>query len=149
MYQLNLQYFEIFLKSVKSAHFNEIVYNISESIEYLLVYKNIKIVMLQWNILQYLTTILRQYFNCNERLEIFLTCFCNILCYVGEITKLQFYCIRARNRIFFHSIIIQELIEKSFGERKTSDIQPKQYIIDHVETLWKYSHTFRNNRRWT
>ena len=26
---------------------------------------------------------LRQYFNCNERLEIFLTFFCNILCYVG------------------------------------------------------------------
>ena len=26
---------------------------------------------------------LRQYFNCNERLELFLTCFCNILCYVG------------------------------------------------------------------
>ena len=26
---------------------------------------------------------LRPYFNCNERLEIFLTCFCNILCYVG------------------------------------------------------------------
>ena len=26
---------------------------------------------------------LRQYFNCNEGLEIFLTCFCNILCYVG------------------------------------------------------------------
>ena len=26
---------------------------------------------------------LRQYFNCNKRLEIFLTCFCNILCYVG------------------------------------------------------------------
>ena len=24
-----------------------------------------------------------QYFNCNERLEIFLTSFCNILCYVG------------------------------------------------------------------
>ena len=38
--------------------------------------------MLQWNILQYLTKILRQYFNCNERLEKFLTCFCNILCYV-------------------------------------------------------------------
>ena len=34
--------------------------------------------------LQYLTKILRQYFNCNERLEIFLTCFCNILCYVGN-----------------------------------------------------------------
>ena len=27
---------------------------------------------------------LRQYLNCNERLEIFLTCLCNILCYVGK-----------------------------------------------------------------
>ena len=41
MYRLHLQYFEIFLKSVKSVNFNEIVYNISESIEYLFVYKNI------------------------------------------------------------------------------------------------------------
>ena len=41
MYRLHLQYFEIFLKSVKLAHFNEIVYNISKSIEYLFVYKNI------------------------------------------------------------------------------------------------------------
>ena len=39
--------------------------------------------MLQWNILQYSTKILRQYSNCNEILEIFPTCFCNILCYVG------------------------------------------------------------------
>ena len=39
MYRLHSQYFEIFLKSVKSAHFNEIVYNISKSIKYLLVYK--------------------------------------------------------------------------------------------------------------
>ena len=29
----------------------------------------------------------RPYFNCNERLEIFLTCFCNILCYVGYYFK--------------------------------------------------------------
>ena len=43
--------------------------------------------MLRWNILQYLTKILRQYFNCNEILEIFLTSFCNILCYVGDITE--------------------------------------------------------------
>ena len=28
-----------------------------------------------------------QYFICNERLEIFLTCFCNILCYVGHVSK--------------------------------------------------------------
>ena len=41
MYRLHLQYFKIFLKSVKSAHFNKIVYNISKSIEYLFVYKNI------------------------------------------------------------------------------------------------------------
>ena len=41
MYRLDLQYVEIFLKSVKSAHFNEIVYNISKRIEYLFVYKNI------------------------------------------------------------------------------------------------------------
>ena len=41
MYRLHLQYFEIFLKSVKSAHFNEIIYNISKIIKYLLVYKNI------------------------------------------------------------------------------------------------------------
>ena len=39
--------------------------------------------MLRWNILQYLKKMLRQYFNCNEILEIFLTSFCNILCYVG------------------------------------------------------------------
>ena len=41
MYRLHLQYFEIFLKSVKSAHFNEIVHNIFKSIKYLFVYKNI------------------------------------------------------------------------------------------------------------
>ena len=50
MYLLHLQYFEIFLKSVKSAHFNEIVHNISKSIKYLFVrkiFQNVKIVMLQ------------------------------------------------------------------------------------------------------
>ena len=41
MYHLHLQYFEIFLKSVKSAHFNEIFHNICESIQYFFVYKNI------------------------------------------------------------------------------------------------------------
>ena len=30
---------------------------------------------------------LLQYFNCNERLEIFLTCFCNILFYVGNLPR--------------------------------------------------------------
>ena len=41
MYRLHLQYFEIFLKSVKSAHFNKMVHNIAKSIKYLFFYKNI------------------------------------------------------------------------------------------------------------
>ena len=41
MYRLDLQYFKMFLKRVKSAHFNEIVYNISKSIKYSFIYKNI------------------------------------------------------------------------------------------------------------
>ena len=41
MYHLHLQYFEKFLKSVKSADLNGIVYNISKSIQYLFIYKNI------------------------------------------------------------------------------------------------------------
>ena len=41
MYRLHLQYFKIFSKSVKSEDFNEIIYNISKSIKYLFVYKNI------------------------------------------------------------------------------------------------------------
>ena len=41
MYRLHLQYVEIFLKSEKSAHFNEIVHNISKSIKYLFIYQNI------------------------------------------------------------------------------------------------------------
>ena len=36
---LHLQYFEIFLKSVRSAHSNEIVNNITKNIKYLLVHK--------------------------------------------------------------------------------------------------------------
>ena len=38
------------------------------------IFQKVKIVKLRRNILQYLI--------CNEKLEIFLTCFCNILCYV-------------------------------------------------------------------
>ena len=84
MFRLHLQYFEIFLKSVKSAHFNKITKALN-IYWFTKIFQNVKSVMLECNILQYLTKILRQYFNCNERLEIFLICFCNILCYVhGE-----------------------------------------------------------------
>ena len=50
---------------------------------FLKIFQKVEFLMLRWNILQYLTKMLRQYLNCNEILEIFLTSFCNILCYVG------------------------------------------------------------------
>ena len=37
---------------------------------------------------------LREYFSCNERLEIFLTYFCNILCYVGAHSPTVFVLLR-------------------------------------------------------
>ena len=53
------------------------------------IFQKVRIVMLPWNILQYETKMLWQYFNYNEILEIFLTCFCNILWYVGRYLILQ------------------------------------------------------------
>ena len=47
------------------------------------IFQKVEIVVLRLNILQYFTKNLRQYFNGNEIQEIFLTSFCNILCYVG------------------------------------------------------------------
>ena len=35
--------------------------------------------------MKYLTEMLQQYLIWNERLEIFLTCFSNILCYIGDL----------------------------------------------------------------
>ena len=46
-------------------------------------FQTVKIVMMGWIIFQYLAEMLQQYFNCNEILELSLTRFCNILCYVG------------------------------------------------------------------
>ena len=66
----------------------ESFYNISTTIKYFFfIFQKVKIVMLRSNILQYFTKRLKQYFNCNEGLEIFLTCFWNILCYVGDHAK--------------------------------------------------------------
>ena len=66
-------------------------------------------VMLRWNIFQYLKNILRQYFNRNKVLKIFLTYLCNILCYV------DFFLLRDRMQIdlkfYFisiHSLLTQE-----------------------------------------
>ena len=41
MFPHHLQHVEILLKCVRSAHFDEIFYNISKSIKYLFVFKNI------------------------------------------------------------------------------------------------------------
>ena len=60
MYRLHLQYFEIFLKSVKSAHFNELSTIFLRALKIHLftkIFQNVKIVMLQWNIWQYLTNV--------------------------------------------------------------------------------------------
>ena len=51
---------------------------------FLKIFQKVDILMLWRNILQYFERILRKYFNCNEILEIFLTSFCNIMCYVGH-----------------------------------------------------------------
>ena len=53
------------------------------------IFQKVEIVMLRWNILQYLTKMLRQHFNCNKTEEIFLTSFCNILCYVGNVESIS------------------------------------------------------------
>ena len=55
------------------------------------IFQKVKIVTLRWNILQYLTKLLRQYFFRNERLELFLTCFYNIRCYVGYYRISNYY----------------------------------------------------------
>ena len=65
MYRLHLQYLEIFLKTVKLSTIFLKALNIHSFTK---IFQNIKIVILQGNILQYLTKTLRQYVNCNERL---------------------------------------------------------------------------------
>ena len=95
------------------------------------IFQYVKIVMLQWNILQYLTKILRQYFNCNERLEIFMTCFCNILCYVGSLRmSLRVERLLFTNELFgiisiHNKVCSKDKINKSF-----------------ITLLWKYMLNF-------
>ena len=87
MYRLHLQYFDIFLKRVNrqiSTKLSTIFLKALNIYLFTKIFQNVKIVMSHWNILQYLTKMLRKYFNCNERLELFLRCFCNIMCYVGR-----------------------------------------------------------------
>ena len=89
----HLQHFEVSVKCVGIGTFLRNLFTIFLKLLniYLFskIFQKVKIAMLRQNILQYLTKILRQYFNCNERSEIFLTCFCNILCYVGSVRVLR------------------------------------------------------------
>ena len=62
--------FTIFVKVLKIYLFSKI-------------FQKVKIVIFRWNILQYLMKMLRQYFTCNQTLEIFVKYFYNILWYVS------------------------------------------------------------------
>ena len=68
---------------------------------------------------------LPQYFNCNERLEIFLTCFCNILCYVETV-----------------SILLCENVIFAFEISNSSDFTSRHCNICHQQ---KYSQNFNVN----
>ena len=73
---------------------------------------------------------LRQYFNCNERLEIFLTCFCNILFYVG------------RNTLYFGDSSVLE--GKNYMNARRRRRMVGAAIANDVSS---HSHINRNQRR--
>ena len=50
---------------------------------------------------------LPQYFNCNERLEIFLTCFYNILCYVGYINNEKLLFLTLKDQWYIELSVIE------------------------------------------
>ena len=70
---------------------------------------------------------LRQYFNCNEGLEIFLTSFCNIVCYVGITYKNKFSVLSSQR-------IIKTCQMYFFLLKKTLKKCPKEYFGN---TPWK------------
>ena len=109
-----MQHLEVLLKCLKLAHLSKIFLKVFNIYLILNIFQKVKIVTLRWNILQYSTTMLRQYFNCNEILEIFLICFYNILCCVGWNTLTEIF------RIFF------------LNDRKLFCFQ--QYL----KVIWKY-----------
>ena len=80
---------------------------------------------------------LLQYFNCNKRLEIFLTCFCNILCYVGE--------------FYNFSILFLNKNQMTLGSEILSLIRKRPYTISSslVQThiLW-HTNTSKALRLW-
>ena len=90
------------------------------------IFQKVKIVMLRWNILQYLKKMLREYFSCNERLEIFLTYFCNILCYVGKSPTKKFpeksplekgHYKKSPDKSFLDQNALQKTLEKNAPEK--------------------------------
>ena len=68
------------------------------------IFQKVEIVMLPWNILQYLKKMLREYFSCNERLEIFLTYFCSMLCYVESFAHSKI-----RQFLFLHNGLLSTI----------------------------------------
>ena len=90
---------------------------------------------------------LRQYFNCNERLEIFLTCFCNILCYVGRkyahmrntITTTRILFMRTATYIYSHQVIH---FLKIYSCNKNALFIHDQPRMNHCQTFWGISFFF-------
>ena len=76
---------------------------------------------------------LREYFSCNERLETFLTCFCDILCYVGN---------NARTILTwnFHNYFLSKNTVLSVKCMHFSGTAPKTPLEMHRD-MTQYSHT--------
>ena len=95
---------------------------------------------------------LRTYFNCNERLEIFLTCFCNILCYVGNdhcwnfanSLRLKFLLCMAWWNCFFLKVFKKFLHSQFFGVIKNKN--GRNRLIGSAEEAQLLS---VNNAVWT
>ena len=91
------------------------------------IFQNVEILMFQQ-----LTKILRRYFNCNWRLEIFLTRLCNILCYVGTI-----YLKRATHFTKLHHI-------KSESKEKCQYVRTQIQVREKQEKLQPLQHESDN-----
>ena len=104
-----LQHFETSVKCVKSEVKRNLFRTFLKPLNIYLfskIFQKVEIVKLRRNILQYLTKMLRQYFSCNERLKIFLTCFCNILCYVGNALEAYLRTVEIYKFFLYHILLL-------------------------------------------
>ena len=109
------------------------------------IFQKVKILILRWNILQYMTKILRQYFNSNERLEIFLTCFWNILFYVGSDNKPRSTLIRSnleKNQRFLWIVSFRNFFELICCFSKNATEMRKIFFLIYSWLLFNVVHCY-------